>query len=647
MTYYEVVPLKIVHGSQGVLTYHSEQLLQVGMIVSVPVGKTSSVSAVILCPVSKPLFATRSITSVIETTGLPTPLIQLASWISEFYVTHPVTVWQSILPRGLSKKRRVIKKDVTYPIRKRTNIVLNNDQSTAVEKILHGSAGTFLLHGVTGSGKTQVYIELAKNTISAGRSVIILVPEIALTSQLIAEFKPHFPDSIVTHSTMTESERHLTWQKILRATTPQVVIGPRSALFSPICNLGLIVIDECHEPTYKQEQSPRYSALRAAAMLARYANAHLVMGSATPSISDYYLAQQSKRPIIMLPTPARPGTIKPCVSVIDLTKKHSFSRHRLFSNKLLSAIEASLSSHNQSLLFHNRRGTAPLTVCEQCGWSAICQRCFIPLTLHADHFKLQCHICGGSISVPTNCPECHGADIIHKGIGTKLIHQEIAKLFPDARIARFDGDTDASETFEKMYQSVYDGEIDIIIGTQVIAKGIDLPLLRTVGVIQADAGLAMPDYLSAERTFQLLAQVSGRVGRNEYPSQFIVQSYQPQHIAITNGITNNYAEFYKAVIEERKRAHFPPFRHLLKLVCIYKTEATAIRNAQVFARNLRQSTPSRVEILGPTPAFYERIRETYRWQLIVKSTARKDLVNIIKLLPSAHWHYELDPGSLL
>ena len=646
MHYYEIVPLKIVHGTQGILTYESETLFDVGAMLSVPVGK-QTVTGVVTKVVGKPAFATKPIIAQHETQVLPLPLVQLAEWMAQYYNTHPVTVWQTILPRGLGKVRRVSSKVLTHPKRDRTTIVLNEAQNAAVTSIMATTSGTTLLHGVTGSGKTQIYIETAKKTVANGKSVIILVPEIALTSQLIAEFTPHFPDLKVTHSTMTESARHKTWQELLNAETPQVVIGPRSALFSPVPKLGLIVIDECHEPSFKQEQSPRYSALRAAAMLARFSEGRLILGSATPNITDYYLANHTGSPIIRLSDPARVNTIKPDVTLVDMTKKLHFTRSSIFSNDMISAITTTLKHEHQVLLFHNRRGTAPTTLCENCGWNALCKRCFVPLTLHADRFILQCHICNSQEKVPTSCPECGQANIIHKGIGTKLIHQEAAKLFPTATIARFDGDSDKAETLEKQYQALYDGDIDIIIGTQVVAKGLDLPHLRMVGVVQADAGLAMPDYIASERTFQLLAQVAGRVGRNEHPSTVVVQSYQPTHPAVTAGIARDYATFYDMTLDERKRANFPPFTHLMKLICMYKSEAAAVRNAQALARTLRQHAGPHIELLGPTPAFYERVRDTYRWQIVVKSPNRNDLLTLLQHLPATHWQYELDPGSLL
>ncbi len=646
MCYYEVVPLRIVHGSQGTLTYESTEHYEIGCVVRVPVGTRQSVVGIIIAIVDKPTFVTKPIIDAIETVPLPTALVGLAGWIASYYATHPVHVWQTMLPRGLDKTRRQTAHVTTHPSRKRTNIVLNQDQQHAITSIMESPPATHLVHGVTGSGKTQLYIELARQTVATGQSVIILVPEIALTSQLIAEFTPHF-DVTVTHSTMTESARHTIWKKALHATTPQVVIGPRSALFTPVPRLGLVVIDECHEAAFKQEQAPRYSALRAAAKLTQLASARLVLGSATPSITDYYMAARASQPIITLPTPARRDTVAPTVALVDMTKKPNFAVHSFFSNDMLAAIKTTLEHKHQCLIFHNRRGTAPTTLCENCGWSALCTRCFVPLTLHADAFTLRCHICNATERVPTSCPSCRGAHVIHKGIGTKLIHQELAKLFPHARIARFDGDNASEDTLDKQYQALYDGDIDIIIGTQVVAKGLDLPHLRMVGVVQADAGLAMPDYLSSERTFQLLTQVCGRVGRNEHASTVVVQSYQPHHPAVQCGITSDYASFYELSLAERQRAHFPPFTHLLKLICIYKTESAAVAHARRLAHDLTRVVPTRVELLGPTPAFYERVRDTYRWQIIVKSPVRADLVALLQHLPTTHWQYELDPGSLL
>ena len=625
--------------------YTSDSPLTIGTIVEIEVGKKRMIG-IVIAPSIKPSYPTKSISRVLIDTPLPTALVSLAQWMSVYYGTHLGMVWSTILPRGITKKRRPRPVETRKKLRDRTHFVLNESQLSALKEITNMSPGSAILHGVTGSGKTAVYIEAARATLDQGKSVIVLTPEIGLTPQLIDDFAAHFNTILTTHSRQTEAERHLTWQAALDATSPHIAIGPRSALFLPLKEVGLIIIDEAHEPSYKQEQSPRYSALRAASVLASHTSAKLILGSATPLVSDYYTASTAKRPIITMPHPAVEVT-KPHITLVDMTKRDSFKRHRFISETLLCNLEETLTNGKQALIFHNRRGSASVTLCENCGWQAGCPRCFVPLTLHADTHQLRCHICGLSDRVPTSCPTCHSVDIIHKGIGTKLIETELRRLFPDKKIARFDGDSSQSESIEANYKELYSGAIDIIIGTQVVAKGLDLPHLRSVGIVQADAGLSLPDYSSSERTFQLLAQAVGRVGRNHHATNIVVQSYQPTHPAISFGLAQDYTGFYHHVLKERQRAHFPPYSFLLKLVCVYKTEAAAIRNAKNLATTLRAHATDRVEVLGPTPAFYERVGDTYRWQLVLKSPKRQDLIDALKCVPTSHWQYELDPISLL
>ena len=681
MYYYEVAPLKIVRSGADVFTYCSDDTYAKGALVTIPVGK-QTLAGVVIKEVSQPKYATKPIASLVDTTPLPAHLVKLSLWMSQYYMTPLATVLQTVLPRGVTKKRRVGRdernkhdvrdehdghnaRDTTeatpVSVRKRTKIILNDDQREAVNKIMDTPHGTLFLHGVTGSGKTEVYKEIARATLAQQKSVIVLVPEISLTSQLVDEFTAEFAHVLVTHSHMTEAERHRAWLQALHATEPLVIIGPRSALFMPVSQLGLIVVDEAHEPSYKQEQAPRYSALRAASVIAAETKARAIFGSATPLVADYYAATTQHVPIITLPRPARRNTTAPTIHLIDMKKRDNFKHHRFLSDALLKEIEHNLASKTenggaktkrQTLIFHNRRGSASTTLCENCGWTAECPRCFVPLVLHADSFSLVCHICGYTEKAPTSCPVCHEADIIHKGIGTKLIESELRRLFPTASIARFDGDTALTDTVDKRYQELYDGDIDIAIGTQVVAKGLDLPQLRTVGVIQADSGLSLPDYGAHERTFQLLAQVIGRVGRDKDATSVIIQTYQPTHPAITDGIAQNYAHFYENTLAERKKAGFPPFRYLLQLTDSYKTEAAAIKNAKLLTGELRKkmaaADASAVTILGPTPAFYERQRDTYRWQLLVKSPRRNALTMLVADIPAnSHWRSELDPVSLL
>jgi primosomal protein N' (replication factor Y) len=646
MHYYEVAPTRIVRADQATFTYESETPLKVGALVTIPIGKQNSIGVVVKS-VRKPAYATKPIGDIIEALPLPESLVGLSLWLAEYYRTPLATVLQTVLPRGLTTKRRAQERLEKTSFRDRTQIVLNKEQTEAVTSIISQPSGTVLLQGVTGSGKTEVYKELARQTIASGRSVIVLVPEISLTSQIIDEFTHDFPSLIVTHSHMTEATRHLAWKQALEATQPVVVIGPRSALFMPVPYLGAIIVDEAHEPSYKQEQAPRYSALRAASVLGKLCEARVIFGSATPLIADRYVAESNNSLIVRLDKSARSNAKASSVELVDMTKRDNFRKHRFLSNKLLEAIEQNIATGKQTLIFHNRRGSASTTLCENCGWSAQCPKCFVPLVLHADTYTMSCHICDTKQKVPTACPVCNSADIIHKGIGTKLIESELKRLFPKAIVARFDGDNTNAETVNERYKELYSGEINIAIGTQVVAKGLDLPKLHTVGVIQADSGLALPDYTAAERAFQLLAQVVGRVGRDERDTQTIVQSYQPTHPVVQFGLKQDYEGFYQYALAERKKAGFPPFRFLLQLTDVYKTEAAAVKAAKQLSATLKSTVPAGIEVLGPTPAFYERQHDTYRWQLVLKSTRREALADVLKHVPATHWQYDLDPSSLL
>lgn len=645
MRYYEVAPTKIIRANANTFTYASNTPLPVGTFVMIPIGK-QTLLGVVMKEVMRPEYATKEISELLSIQALPAQLIRTAEWMSDYYHTHLATVLQTLLPRGLTKNRRLKQRPKQTHERDRTHFLLNKKQQAALDTLVKTSSGAALLHGVTGSGKTAVYIEYAKQVLAQGKSVIVLVPEIALTSQLVAEFQQHFPDVVLAHSKQTEAERHTSWLAVANSTAPQVIIGPRSALFLPLKSIGTVIIDEAHEPSYKQDQAPRYSALRVAGVLAKLHDGIVVQGTATPLVSEYFLAKENNRPVIELPERARTDAIAPEITLVDMTKRSSFVRHRFLSDELLAKMQTSLDAGGQVLIFHNRRGSASTTLCENCGWSATCPRCFIPLTLHSDAHELRCHICAYTEKVPTSCPVCHETDIIHKGIGTKLVESEIRRLFPNKKIMRFDGDTESTETIEYQYQALYSGEAEIIIGTQVVAKGLDLPKLSTVGVVQADAGLSLPDFSSSERTFQLLAQVIGRVGRSSRATNVVIQSYQPNNPAVQYGIEQNYDAFYKETLATRKRSSFPPFTHLLKLTCTYKTEAAAIRNSKELAKYIRTRYPD-VSVLGPTPAFYERQRDTYRWQITVKSAKRARLLAIIGDIPGQYWQYDIDPMNLL
>lgn len=647
MFYYEVAPTKIIRQGTDSLTYSHDSRLRVGSLVYIEVGKIRMIGLVIQ-EVTEPKYKTKPVIKLLDVSPLPKQLVDLSTWISKYYKTPLATVLQSVLPRGVDKKRR--ESNLTHQhkaVRKRTNIVFNEEQLAALQELDRLNYGSLLLQGVTGSGKTEVYKEIARKSIQSGKSIIMLVPEIGLTSQIIDEFSVDFPEAIITHSKMTEAQRHTAWLKALASNTPEIIIGPRSAIFMPLHNIGAIIIDEAHEPSYKQEQAPKYSALRLASILGSLHKAKVIYGTATPAVVDRYLAELHQRPILRLTKPARDKATSPNIQVVDMTKHENFSRHRFLSNILIDSITKNLETNKQTLIFHNRRGSASMTLCENCGWTSICPRCLVPQVLHSDTFSLVCHICAHKEKVPTSCPVCNTTEVIHKGIGTKLIESELVRLFPKARIARFDSDSANDQTVERLYGELYEGSIDIAIGTQVVAKGLDLPKLNTVGVVQADSGLSLPDFGSSERTFQLLAQVIGRVGRYQHQTDVIVQSYQPDHPAIGFGVRQDYESFYKYCLDERRRSQFPPFRFILKLTTSHKTERGAVSAARSLREELRAKISQDVQILGPTPAFYERSGSAYRWQLILKSTKREYLLDALENIPRSNWQYDIDPSSLL
>ena len=526
-------------------------------------------------------------------------------------------------------------------------IPLNAAQKKALKELEIITTNTKLLHGVTGSGKTNIYLELTKSALKNNQSTILLVPEIALTSQLVNIFKDTFQNDIVLiHSKQTEAERHLIWESILTAKTPKIIIGPRSALLSPVKNLGLIIIDEAHESTYSQDNNPKYSALRLASFMASSLHISCIYGTATPLVSDYHLAK-SNGALVSLKEKAK-DTAKPATyHVIDLKDRSNFTKNRYFSDQLLNNISENLKNGLQSLIFHNRRGSAPLTICESCGWQALCPNCYLPLTLHSDSYELVCHTCGHIEKVPSCCPECKHPSIIHKGFGTKLLESELKKLYKNAKIVRFDADNKKSEALDSKYSEVKSGKYNIIVGTQTIAKGLDLPLLATVGVVQADSGLALPDFASEERTFHLLTQVIGRVGRGHLSTANVfIQTFKPDHPVIASATKDDYESFANYILNQRKIGKFPPFYYLAKVSLTYKTESLAIKYAKEYRALLK--TAKNTYVTNPTPAFHEQNSRGYTWQFIVRAHSRKTLLDALNSLPkNPKLSIYLDPPTLL
>lgn len=640
MHYYEVWVRSHRYRKTAALTYSADRRLQPGQLVIVPLQR-DQVPAIVYQEVTKPSFPVKPVADISNLPPLPPQSLRLYRWLQQYYPAPVGPLTQLFVPAKLPTE------PATSPARPRSSITtppLTNEQSAAVTAL--AKPGGYLLHGRTGSGKTHVYAARAQQTLQAGRSVLLLSPEISLSPQLAANFQRLLSTTVVIfHSKMTVKERRTAWVQMLTSQQPLVVVGTRSALFAPIANLGLLILDEFHEPAYKQEQQPYYYAPRVAAQLANLHQATLIFGSATPTVSDYFLAQQKQRPIVALRSLATSQSANVQQVVVDLRDRQQFTASPYLSNNLIEAVRASLANGEQALLYLNRRGTARLVLCQHCGWQAACPHCDLPLTYHGDRHQLLCHTCGYHASPPATCPSCDQPDVIFRSAGTKTIVQEAARLFPEARLMRFDTDNTKAERFEQHYQAVRAGNIDILVGTQLLAKGLDLPRLSTLGIILADSSLAIPDFTAQERTYQLIQQVLGRVGRGHtQQATAVIQTYDPANSTIRYALDNDWPAFYEAELAERRQFAFPPYRHLLKLSC----QRASANRAEQTCRALKQELLARypVEVDGPAPAFHEKQQGKYSWQLVVKAKQRSVLTDIIPTLP-ASWSYDIDPINLL
>jgi primosomal protein N' (replication factor Y) len=642
-TYVEVIVADASYHGDEPLTYCHTQALARGSIVVVPL-RSRLVLGIVTNTVPKPNFAVKPIAEVPDLPLLPAPLHDLLNWMRDYYPSPLGVIAAQFLPKRLPAKPLDSETPKT-PTTPSDLPPLTADQKAALGVI--ASAQSFILHGETGTGKTRVYIELAKQSVSQGKSALILTPEIGLTSQLAADFRSVFGARvIVIHSQLTEVTRQRLWLWLIKQAEPVVVLGARSALFSPIQRLGVIVVDESHEPAYKQDQSPYYHASRVAGQLAALHKATFVLGSATPLVTDYYIAEQKGRPIIrMTKTAVSNDSQDRQVTVVDLKDRTQFTQKPHLSNALITAIGQTLQQKDQVLLFLNRRGTARIVFCTACGWQATCPHCDLPLVYHGDSHSMRCHSCSFKAGAPTSCPECHNVSIVFKSVGTKAIFDEVSRLFPHARIMRFDTDNKKAERMEQHYDALRSGEVDILIGTQTLAKGLDLPQLGLVGILAADTSLYFPDFSAQERTYQLLSQVMGRVARGHRAGSVIVQTYNPESVLLKAIVSKNWSRFYNQEISERERFLFPPFCYLLKLTCRRATVKGAAQASELLARQLH-SSDLKIAVEGPTPAFHEKIQNKYQWQLVVKSKDRSELLKIIKRLPSG-WSYDIDPMNLL
>ncbi|MEW6503492.1 MAG: primosomal protein N' [Chloroflexota bacterium] len=561
--------------------------------------------------------------------------------------------------------------------------VLTADQQRVLQAILsdlshtnHSRSKPILIHGITGSGKTEIYLQAVQHVLEQGKQAIILVPEIALTPQTIQRFQARFPGRVgVIHSRLSAGERYDTWQRA-RAGLLRVIVGPRSALFAPLPEIGLLVVDEFHDPSYYQsEPAPAYHAVQAAIHYAEILGAGIILGSATPEIGIMYHARRAGWRVLEMPqrimahrqavqpfmidghsspvSVAGEGEMAflplPPVEVVDMRQELKAGNRSMFSRSLQAALQDVLERNQQAILYLNRLGSATYVFCRECGASVRCPRCDRPLTYHESNASLICHTCNYRRQMPRTCPQCGSHQIRQFGAGTEKVEQEVRLHFPQAKVIRWDSQTTRRKgAHEAILEAFASGKANILVGTQILAKGLDLPRVTLVGVVLADAGLNLDDFRAAERTFQLLTQVAGRAGRSPLGGRVILQTFQPEHYAIQAASRHDYAGFYQYEIEQRRKMGYPPFARLVRMEYRHSNAKTAETTAQQMAQRVADwimlSTYPQTEIIGPVPCFFAKESGQYRWQIILRGM---DPASVLRGKEWGDWRVEVDPISLL
>lgn len=509
------------------------------------------------------------------------------------------------------------------------NIKLTKDQQNVVNSISFNQYNTYLIHGVTGSGKTEVYIKLIKSAVESGKTAILLVPEITLTAQIISKFYERFGNDVaIFHSALSDGEKYDEYLKILRKEV-HIVIGTRSAIFTPVTNLGLIIIDEEHSETYKQENMPRYNAIDIAKYRAEYNNIPLLLGSATPSLET--MARALKGVYKYLKMPARVGqSILPNIEIVDMAVEMK-KRNMVLSDLLKQKITVRLNKQEQTILLLNRRGFSTIITCSNCGHTYKCPNCDITLTYHKSSNNLRCHYCGYTIFKEDKCPICHEEALNFLGLGTEKLELELSKQFPTAKIVRMDTDTTSKKgSHQAIIDKFKNHEYDILLGTQMISKGLDFPLVTLVGVINADATLNIPDFRSGERTFSLLTQVAGRSGRSMIPGEVILQTFNPDNYILNYVKENDYMKFYKYEMANRHKLNYPPYYYLCSIKITSKDYEIASREITKVRKYLDKNLNSKSIVLGPTTAAMFKINNVYRFQILIKYKIDEKLNDILR-----------------
>ena len=659
MQYAEILFQQKVGEGKETLTYAlGDSGAQPGDLVEVSLRNRKKTGLVTEIHSEKPSFKTLPLKEVLQKSLMSEESLKLQKWLSTYYFCSNNKTSKLFIPKRVFENKPIkTRKKKESPISKIPSKTLTKDQKKTVDEIMESKKKTFLIHGITGSGKTEIYTSIAKASIKKGEQVLMLVPEISLTPQLINYFEESLGTKVaVIHSKLSEGERYESWINIWK-NEAKIVIGSRSAIFAPFQDLGLIIVDEEHELSYKQDQAPRYNALKVAEKMQELSpKVKIVLGSATPSIESKELLKEST-----LSLNERIGkSVLPEIELVDLREEFHKKNYSIFSDSLRDALQETLDKKEQAILFLNRRGSASSIVCRDCGLTLDCPDCEIPLTYHARTLKNQsliCHHCGIIKTPPEKCPDCQGINIRYLGIGTQKIETELQKEFPKAKILRADKDTTSTKHgFKDIYEAFKSHKADFLIGTQMIAKGLHLPKVNLVGVILADIGLNIPDYRTAERNFQLMTQVAGRSGRTEKQGKVIIQTYNPESISLVHTKNSDYEGFFQYENTQRKLLKNPPYGKLAKLLIVDPNQEKSKSLTEELENRLwkivrEENLTEEIEI-NTYPSYLMRLHNKYRQILLIKDISNTNLIHkLLEKLPkedimNPNIKIDIDPISI-
>ncbi len=636
MFYYELALGASTRSTSDSFTYHSDLEIAPGSFVLLSF-KDKQVMGIIVKKVTKPAFETKPIDSVCPLSPLPAPHQKLLMILAETHPYSSTALAKLFLP---PTTKTYVEKPRKQPAKAAPLPPLNADQRRAFDTVMQTS-GNSLLFGETGSGKTRIYLHLAAQILKERRSVLILAPEIGLSSFLYHQIMDHFPDALLYHSAQTKKQRQLIWQRAATSTEPVIVVGPRSALTLPVHDIGLIIIDEAHDGSYKQDNSPYLRSHEVAVQLARLSQARYVYATATPNTADYYYASQKGVPIIRITSQAVPSDSKKPfdIHIVSYDDKTEFSDGSLISHSALTSIKSAIKQGRQAMVLLNKRGTAHHIHCQNCEWELRCPKCDRGLVYHRDTHRAHCHTCETKVTMPRNCPACQG-DITLSTPGTKAISDYLDHHIPGIHLARFDTDSESLNTIQSRLPELQSGLINCIVGTQMIAKGLDLPLLETIVVLYAE-GSSGSDYIAEERAFQLLYQVVGRGVRGHRHTQIYLQTHNQNHPTLAFATKRDTEGFLSHELGERKAYVYPPFTFMSVIHYKRKTSDGALKAGQDFIDKLQPNFPD-VRFDSPLANVYERQGPFYHWHIVVRSRHKEALVRLARAAGSA-WSFDLDP----